>query len=214
MNFLPSLLTVKRMNKLPSTFYTRADVVQIAKDLLGKFLVTHFDGQITAGKIVETEAYRAPEDKASHAWNNRRTRRTEVMFREGGVAYVYLCYGVHHLFNVVTGVEGMAHAVLIRAVEPADNLALMLQRRNMAKPGRQLTAGPAVLSKALGIRTEHTGLSLTAADSPIWIEDRGVKIPGTEILEGPRVGVDYAEECAHREWRFRVKDSPWTSKPF
>jgi DNA-3-methyladenine glycosylase len=202
------------MNKLPPDFYTRDDVVQIAKDLLGKFLVTHFDGQITAGEIVETEAYRAPEDKASHAWNNRRTRRTEVMFSEGGVAYVYLCYGVHHLFNVVTGVKDMAHAVLVRAVEPVDNLAVMLQRRKMVKPERQLTAGPGVLTKALGIRTEHSGMSLTAADSPIWIEDRGVKISGTEILAGPRVGVDYAGECAIWEWRFRVKDSPWTSRQF
>jgi len=199
------------MNKLPPDFYTRDDVVQIARELLGKYLMTRFDGQITAGKIVETEAYRAPEDKASHAWNNRRTRRTEVMFREGGVAYVYLCYGVHHLFNVVTGAEGMAHAVLVRAVEPADNVALMLQRRNMVKPRRQLTAGPGVLTKALGIRTEHSGLNLTAPDSPIRIEDRGVEISGTDILAGPRVGVDYAGECAHWEWRFRVKDSPWTS---
>ena len=199
------------MNHLPPTFYTRTDVVQIAKELLGKYLVTRFDGQITAGKIVETEAYRAPEDKASHAWNNRRTRRTEVMFREGGVAYVYLCYGVHHLFNVVTGAEGMAHAVLVRAVEPTDNVALMLQRRNMVKPRRQLTAGPGVLTKAFGIRTEHSGLNLTAPDSPIRIEDRGVEISGTDILAGQRVGVDYAGECAHWEWRFRVKDSSWTS---
>ncbi|MFQ5448548.1 MAG: DNA-3-methyladenine glycosylase [Saprospiraceae bacterium] len=210
-DLLISPLTAIRMQKLPPAFYTRTDVVQIAKELLGKFLVTDFDGQITAGKIVETEAYRAPEDKASHAWNNRRTRRTEVMFREGGVAYVYLCYGVHHLFNVVTGMEGMAHAVLVRAVEPADNVALMLQRRNMTKPRRQLTAGPGVLTKALGILTEHSGLSLTVPDSPIWIEDRGVEMPSAEILAGPRVGVDYAGECAQWEWRFRVKDSPWTS---
>ncbi|TAK32270.1 MAG: DNA-3-methyladenine glycosylase [Saprospiraceae bacterium] len=202
------------MQKLPPTFYTRTDVVQIAKDLLGKYLVTNFEGQLTCGKIVETEAYRAPDDKASHAWNNRRTRRTEVMFSEGGVAYVYLCYGIHHLFNVVTGAKDTAHAVLIRAVEPADNVELMLQRRNMVKPAWQLTAGPGALTKALGIRTEHSGLSLTAVDSPIWMEDRGVKIPGAEILAGPRVGVAYAGECAYWEWRFRVKDSPWTSRPF
>ena len=120
---------------LPAHFYTRPDVVQVAKDLLGKYLVTNFEGQVTSGKIVETEAYRAPDDRASHAFGNRRTARTEVMFAEGGHAYVYLCYGIHHLFNVVTGPSEMAHAVLVRAVQPVDNVELMLARRLTAGPG-------------------------------------------------------------------------------
>jgi DNA-3-methyladenine glycosylase len=198
---------------LPLSFYIRNDVVQISKDLLGKFLVTRFNGQITAGKIVETEAYRGPDDKACHAWNYRRTRRTEIMYRQGGVAYVYLCYGIHHMFNVVTGKEEMPHAILIRAIEPADNVELMLQRRNMLQPVRQLTAGPGVVTQALGIRTEHTGTNLTSADGPIWIEDRGMVVKESEFTATPRVGVDYAGECAAWEWRFRLKNSSWTSKP-
>ena len=198
-------------DKLSPAFYTRDDVVQIAKDLLGKYLVTHFDGQITAGKIVETEAYRGPDDKASHAWMNRRTNRTEIMFAEGGHAYVYLCYGIHHLFNIVTGKPDMPHAVLIRAIEPADNVEFMLERRSMEKINPRLTAGPGSLTQALGIRTEHTGLSLVSQDSPIWVEDRDEKFFEKNIIASPRVGVGYAEECALWDWRFRVRGSKWVS---
>ena len=159
---------------LPKSFYARTDVVQVSKDLLGKSLVTNFNGQRTVGKIVETEAYRAPDDKACHAYNNRRTKRTEIMFKEGGCAYVYLCYGIHHLFNVVTGPKDMAHAVLIRGIEPIDGLETMLKRRNQTKLKSNLTAGPGILSKALGISTQHTGLSLLSAKSNIWIEDHGI----------------------------------------
>ncbi len=206
--------TTKLLNlmKLIDDFYRREDVVQIARELLGKVLVTAFDGRRTAGKIVETEAYRAPEDKASHAYNFRRTNRTEIMYAPGGTAYVYLIYGMHHLFNVVTNVEGMPHAVLIRAIEPVENVALMLERRNWRKAKPQLTAGPGVLSKALGITIEHTGLSLTSGDSPIWIEDQGILIENKNIIASPRVGIGYAEEWADTPWRFRVPDSEWTSK--
>ncbi|HHM20896.1 MAG TPA: DNA-3-methyladenine glycosylase [Bacteroidetes bacterium] len=200
------------MNPLPRSFYTRTDVLQVSRDLLGKFLVTRFNGKTTAGKIVETEAYRAPDDKACHAWNNRRTPRTEVMFAEGGKAYIYLCYGIHHLFNVVTAPKNTAHAVLIRAIEPADNIELMLKRRKMKNPERRLTAGPGVLSQALGITTRWTGTDLTAPNSPIRIEDRGERVAPENIIASPRVGVDYAEECAAWPWRFRIKESAWTSK--
>lgn len=199
------------MPRLPKSFYTRPDVVQISRELLGKYLVTHIGGVRTAGKIVETEAYRAPEDKASHAYNNRKTNRTKVMFEEGGRAYVYLCYGIHHLFNVVTGAEGMAHAVLIRAIEPTENTACMLRRRNLTRLRPQLTAGPGVLSKALGITTEHNSQSLCTPDAQIWIEDRGEIIAPKDIIASPRVGVGYAEECAEWPWRFRVRNSKWTS---
>lgn len=196
---------------LPLHFYTRPDPVQVAKDLLGKYLVTHFEGELTSGKIVETEAYRAPDDRACHAFANRRTARTEVMFAEGGHAYVYLCYGIHHLFNVVTGPKEMAHAVLIRAVQPVDNVELMLVRRKMVKPERRLTAGPGALTGALGILTAHTGLSMLDPTGPIWLEDRGEVVLEENIVASPRVGVAYAGECAEWPWRFRIKNSPWTS---
>lgn len=194
-------------------FYLRDDVVQISKELLGKYLVTEIDGVRTEGRIVETEAYRGPDDKASHAYGNRLTPRTRVMFEEGGCAYVYLCYGIHHLFNVVTAPEGTPHAVLIRAVEPVGELEPMLQRRGMPSLRPRLTAGPGALSQALGIRTHHSGTSLTGPDSPIRIEDRGGSVSDPDILAGPRVGVDYAGECALWEWRFRIKKSKFTSLP-
>ncbi len=201
------------MNRLlPASFYQREEVVQVARDLLGMYLCTRIDGAVAAGKIVETEAYRGPDDKACHAWNNRRTRRTEVMFRAGGVAYVYLCYGIHHLFNVVSGREDQPHAVLIRAVEPTDNIPVMMDRRGFSRLRPQLTAGPGVLSQALGIRTHHSGLSLAGAEGPIWLEDRKAQPIAEDILAGPRVGVAYAAECAAWPWRFRIKNSPWTSK--
>ncbi len=198
--------------RLSEAFYQQEDVVQIAQELLGKFLVTEFEGQRTAGKIVETEAYVGPEDKASHAYGYRRTRRTEVMYAAGGTAYVYLIYGIYHLFNVVTNRAEIPHAVLIRAIEPIENVELMLSRRKMKAISPQLTAGPGVLSIALGITTRHSGVNLAASDSPIWIEDRSVAIASHEIIAGPRVGVGYAEDWASMPWRFRIKDSAWTSR--
>lgn len=197
---------------LKKEFYQKNDVVQISKDLLGKVLVTNFNNQLTSGKIVETEAYRAPDDKACHAYNNRKTDRTKTMFEAGGIAYIYLCYGIHHLFNIVTSTEGNAHAVLIRAIEPIDNVELMLKRRNFSSPKPQLTAGPGVLTKALGISMADNAMDLTKKNGLIWVEDRGFSIAKKEILASPRVGVGYAEECATWPWRFRIKDNRWTSK--
>ena len=197
-------------NILKKSFYTRTDVVQISKDLLGKTLVTNFNGKKTAGIIVETEAYRGPDDKACHAHLNRLTRRTRIMFEEGGCAYIYLCYGIHHLFNIVTAVKGMPHAVLVRAVQPAEGIPFMLKRRNMQQVKTRLTAGPGILSQALGITKAYTGISLLDKKN-IWIENRGTEVKADNILASPRVGVDYAEECADWPWRFRIKDSQWTS---
>lgn len=194
---------------LPEDFYTRKHVVQIAKELLGKVLVTNFEGERTAGMIVETEAYAGVGDKASHAYGGRRTARTETMYSRGGVAYVYLCYGIHHLFNVVTNAEDIPHAVLIRAVEPLEGVDIMLMRRNKPKLTPQLTAGPGAMSQALGINTGHTGLSL---NTHIIIEDRGIKIKPREIIAGTRVGVAYAEEDAYMPYRFWIKGNPYVSK--
>ncbi len=194
--------------RLPLTFYLRTDVVQIARELLGKVLVTEFDGRRTAGIITETEAYRAPDDRASHAYNNRRTARTEVMFAEGGRAYVYLCYGIHHLFNVVTGPENTAHAVLIRAVEPLEGLEWMQERRAIKnKTSPALTTGPGTLSQALGLSTRWTGQSLLLPDTPVWLEDRGILVSDENIAAGKRIGVDYAGACADWPWRFWLRES-------
>jgi len=194
---------------IPSSYYQSSDVVSIAQDLLGKVLVTRFDGKLTTGIIVETEAYKGPEDKACHAWNNKRTPRTEVMFHQGGISYVYLIYGIHHLFNVVTGKEDEPHAVLIRGIQPLEGLEVMLERRNMLKPAYRLTAGPGVLSKALGINKEANQLDLT--NPLLCIENQGMLLKQPEIIASPRVGVDYAGEDAKLPWRFRIKDNPWTS---
>lgn len=198
--------------RLPFNFYQSTDVLSISKDLLGKVIVTNFEGKRSAGIIVETEAYRAPDDKACHAHLNRFTKRTSVMFKPGGHAYIYLCYGIHHLFNIVTAPEGLAHVVLVRAVEPLENVALMLERRGKDQLRPQLTAGPGVMSKALGITKAYTGLDMTLPDSPIWIEDHGMRILPEQIIESPRVGIDYAEECALWDWRFRIRDNAYTSK--
>ncbi len=195
---------------LPDSFYQRADVVKIAKELLGKVLVTNIDGQYTSGMIVETEAYAGASDKASHAFGNRRTNRTEVMFAHGGVAYVYLCYGIHHLFNVVTNVEHVPHAILIRAVEPLEGIDSMLERRRKEKLQPNLTAGPGSMSEALGIKTIHTNLNLQGPI--IYIEDRGIKIPKAKIVTGSRVGVAYAQEDALLPYRFSIKDNKYVSK--
>ena len=133
------------------------------------------------------------------------------MFGPGGFAYVYLCYGIHHLFNVVTGPAGLAHAVLIRALRPLSNVPRMQQRRKRESLG-MLCSGPGTLTQALGIFREHSGLSLTDVTSPIWIEDHDKMIEKNQITASPRVGIDYAEECAAWPWRFRIKDSPFTSK--
>jgi DNA-3-methyladenine glycosylase len=196
------LLTVAKRIKLPKRFYRRADVVEVARDLLGKALCTCVEGRITRALITETEAYAGVTDKASHAYGGRRTRRTEPMFAEGGVAYVYLCYGIHHLFNVVTGGKGTPHAVLIRAGEPLDGTAVMLARRSRDRLDRKLMSGPGSLSRALGITTALTGTHLRG--NTIWLEDHGLAIAPGEIEAAPRVGVDYAGEDAALHYRFRA----------
>ncbi|XZF14682.1 DNA-3-methyladenine glycosylase [Chitinophagaceae bacterium MMS25-I14] len=195
---------------LTEKFYRRKDVVQVAKDLLGKFIVTEFDGLRTVGMIVETEAYAGATDKASHAFGNRRTARTEIMYRPGGVAYVYLCYGIHHLFNVVTNEINVPYAVLVRAVEPVEGIDIMLERRGKEKLEPALTAGPGAMSAALGIHTRDSGENLETG--AIKIEDRGVKIPKADIVAATRVGVAYAAEDALLPYRFYIKGNRYVSK--
>ncbi len=196
---------------LTDSFYRGKDVVKIARQLLGKVLVTRIDGIYTSGMIVETEAYAGVADKASHAYGGRRTGRTEIIYRAGGTAYVYLCYGIHHLFNVVTNMEDVPHAVLVRGVEPIDGIEDMLVRRKKEKLTPALTAGPGALSKALGIHTSHTGMSLLPEES-IWIEDRGIKVKQADIIVATRVGVAYAEEDAYLPYRFYIMGNKYVSK--
>lgn len=199
------------MRRLPLSFYQQDDVLAISRQLLGKCLFTCFDNQLTGGMIVETEAYRAPEDRASHAYGLRRTKRNATMYEAGGVCYIYLCYGLHVLFNIVTNQHGIPHAILIRALEPLEGMDLMLQRRHKAKIDRSLTSGPGALSQALGLTLNHKGFSLLGPE--IWVEDRGLKVAASDIVASPRVGVDYAGEDAFLPWRFRLKNNPWTSRP-
>lgn len=196
--------------KLPESFYQRENVVQIAKELLGKTIHTNINGNYTAGLITEVEAYSGRNDKACHANNWVRTSRTEIMYAKGGHAYVYLCYGIHHLFNIVTNKEGTADAVLIRAIEPMEGIEIMLQRRKKAKIDKTLTSGPGTLTQALGISTkQHYGKWLL--NNEIWLEDARL-LKNSEIVASTRIGVDYAEEDALKPWRFYIKDNQWISK--
>ena len=199
------------MKILDEGFYQRENVVQIGRELLGKYLFTQLNGEKAGGIIVETEAYSHINDRACHSHLQRRTQRTEIMYHSGGVAYVYLCYGIHHLFNIITNVEDKADAVLVRAIEPTENIEVMQKRRGIDKPIPQLTAGPGAMSQALGITTAHYGLPLTTGEL-IWVEDRGIQITPENIVASPRVGVAYAGEDAVLPWRFRVKGNVWTSK--
>ncbi|MGI4022077.1 MAG: DNA-3-methyladenine glycosylase [Janthinobacterium lividum] len=197
--------------KLPEEFYLSKEVVAIARNLLGKYLFTNINGEISGGYIVETEAYNGIIDKASHAFGNRLTNRTKTMYATGGVAYVYLCYGIHEMLNVVTSVEGEPHAVLIRAINPTEGIDLMLERRKMISIKNNLTAGPGSVAKALGVSRKMNELSFQGDE--IWIEDRDLIFPDDQVAAVPRVGVAYAKEDALLPYRFYVKGNPFVSKP-
>lgn len=194
---------------LNKTFYTNPDTVGIAKSLLGKKLVTTFNGKITAGIICETEAYCGAQDRGCHAYNGRFTARTKVMYQEGGVSYVYLCYGVHYLFNVVTHNEGEPHAVLIRAIEPIEGISIMLKRRNMSSYNSNIGAGPGLVTQCLGITTKHNGISLMG--DKIQICD-AAPINPEQIIASPRVGMNFNGPYKLIPYRFRILNSPFTSK--
>jgi DNA-3-methyladenine glycosylase len=192
--------------KLERSFYTRTDLLQVSRDLLGKVLATDIDGCVTKATITEVEAYAGETDKASHAYGGRRTKRTEPLYETGGRAYVYLCYGIHHMFNVVTNIEGIPHVALVRAGRPLHGEADMLRRRGKAKVDKTLLGGPGSLGKALGIKTGFTGIDLLG--DKIWIEDQGLAVEDAEIVIGPRIGIDYAEEDAKLPYRFILPMSP------
>ncbi len=197
------------MKRLPREFYTRKDVLEVARDLLGKKLVVpNKNGSRVAGIIVETESYRGPEDLASHAYNGCRTQRTETMYAIGGTAYVYFVYGMYNQFNVVTNVEDVPHAVLVRAVEPVEGLDIICRRRR-GRSEYELTSGPGRLCLALGIDRRLDKADLLG--DRVWIEE-GVSISPRQIVRGPRIGIDYAEEWVSKPWRFWVRNNPFVSK--
>jgi len=193
--------------KLAEPFYLRRNVTVIAKQLLGKILVTKINHRVTSGRIVETEAYSSKE-RGSHAYKGM-TARNEVMFQQGGKAYIYLCYGVHEMFNVVTNEDGKADAILIRALEPLSGIETMLERMN-TKFSKRITSGPGKLTKAMGIDRKLNGEKLNK--NIIWLEDQGVKIKRADIDCSPRIGIDYAGNDALLPWRFTVRGNKWISK--
>ena len=189
--------------KLNKSFYTRNNVVEIARDLIGKVLVTRIDNIYTSGIISEVEAYNGIYDKACHAFKGRRTTRTEIMYSNGGTAYIYLCYGMHHLFNVVTNKKDIPDAVLIRAVYPMEGVEIMMKRRNKIKIDKTLSGGPGTVSQSMGL---HIGLNGTSLfKNEIWIEDRSIKIDSDKIMVTTRIGVESAGKDALLPYRFVLK---------
>lgn len=195
--------------KLTDSFYQRTNVVMIARELLGKVLFTNVNGIVTGGMIVETEAY-SWKEKGCHAYGSKKTERNSVMFERGGHAYVYLCYGMHYLFNIVTNRIDIAEAVLVRAVEPVHGIEEMFLRRGKLRNDFHLTSGPGKLTKALGIDRKLNGKFLL--DNEVWVEDVGTRISKRNIVASPRIGIDYAGEDAFLPWRFTVKGNDWISK--
>lgn len=185
------------------------DAVSLGKILIGKVLVRELDGKRIKSRIVEVEAYNGPLDKANHAFGNLKSKRTEPMFLEGGYVYVFLIYGMYSCFNVVCGKENEPHAVLIRAVEPLDNLEIIKANRNIkSKRNFDLTNGPGKLTKALQIDKKHNYLNLKESEE-IYIEDDGEN--EFQIVESKRINIDYAEEYKDKLWRFYIKDNPYVS---
>lgn len=196
---------------LPTDFYQGDDVIALSRALLGKYLFAKAaDGSISGGIIVETEAYAGASDRACHAFQNRKTPRTQVMYEAGGVAYVYLCYGIHSLLNIVLDEKNVPNVALIRAIEPIFGVEKMCERRNLIKPDYRLTAGPGALTRALGVDLSFNGEPLTGPR--IWLAESGLAYLDSEIIESPRVGIGYAGEHVDLPWRFRVKDNRWTSR--
>lgn len=196
------------MRKLSQSFYLRNDVVKIAKELLGKVLVTNWNNEFTSGRIVETEAYAGEKDKASHAFKGK-TPRTSVMFEEGGTAYVYLCYGIHEMFNIVTNKSGTPHAILIRGVEPIDGIDIMLRRTGKKVFNETLTRGPGNVGKAFGFHRSQCGISLQSDE--LYIADDGYKVDKKLVMASPRIGVAYAGEHALLDYRLYIKGNRFVS---
>ena len=194
--------------KFDQTFYLN-DTFEVAEALLGSKLCTNINNEYISGKIVEVEAYLGEADKGSHAYGGRRTNRTDTMYRQGGISYIYLIYGLYSLFNVVTRENGIPHAILIRALEPVNGIKIMKESRK-TDDILNLTSGPGKLCSALNITREQNGVDLTG--DTIWIEKPEKRIPENKIISAKRIGIDYAEEYKEKLWRFYIEDNPHISK--
>ncbi len=199
-----------KLKKLSKAFFQGDDVVRITKQLLGKIITTNFEGELTSGKIVEAEAYRHVADEASHARRGKRTNRNEHMYASGGVMYVYICYGLHHMVNVVTNLDGIPDAILIRAIEPVSGLEIMAHRTGKKTTDKTITKGPGNVAKALGVYKKHSGRSFTGNEK-IFITDPGIIIEENEVVMSPRIGVDGAGADALLPYRFFIKGNKYVS---
>ncbi len=200
---------------IPRDYYVQTPVLTVAQELLGAYLCTQNDEGLTRAIITETEAYIAPEDRASHAYDYRRTPRCESMYAIGGTCYMYICYGIHDMCNVVTGPVDLPHAVLIRSVEPIDGVDLMLQRRQLRRRAdgslpRNLCAGPGLLCQALGLSKAHDGEDLTV-QKRVWIEPRET-MSAIPIVQTTRIGIGSSGIAVDYPYRFYIKDNPWVSQ--
>ncbi len=200
---------MKQNNKLARSFYNRADVLIIAKELLGKTLCTYINKQLTTAKITEVEAYCGRTDEGCHAYPHKRTKRTEVMYGEGGYAYIYLCYGIHTMFNVVTNAAGLANCILVRAIEPIKGIDTMQQRRGLQKPTYQIGRGPGCVGQAMGMHLTMYGTDLLG--KTIWIED-APPIPKKDMGISARIGMNFDGPDKDLPWRFFIKNNFWVSK--
>lgn len=197
------------MKKLPLSFYDRKDVLTIAREMLGKVVYSNIDGEITSGRIVETEGYVGTIDKASHAFGGRRTIKNEHMYYSAATAYIYVCYGVHQMLNIVTNKKDIPDAVLVRAIEPIDGLDIMSQRTGKSETDPTITRGPGNVGKALGIHKRNSGILLL--EDVIYLMDDGFKLPGNAIGVSHRIGVESAGEDALLPYRFYVKGNAYVS---
>lgn len=197
------------MKKLTPRFYQRQDVVQIAKELIGKVVITHINGVTTSGRIAETEAYMAHVDKASHAYSGKRTNRNESMYSHGGTVYIYICYGMHTMLNVVTNDKDVPDAILIRALEPMEGIDEMLKRTGKKVLDNTLTKGPGNLAKALGLTKAQSGLEFGHAEIDIY--DDGYKMKEDEIGVSKRIGIDSAGDDALLLYRFYIRGNKFVS---
>jgi len=194
---------------LKREFYER-ETLKVARELLGKLLIHETADGVTSGKVVETEAYMGPEDKASHAYGNLRTVRTEVQFGPKGHAYIYLVYGMYHCLNVTSGkVPGKPEAILVRALEPVSGIEIMMKRRMISEGAAKLANGPGRLCMAMGLSTKQNSVDLCAP--PLHI-DSGVHVAERDIVQTTRINVDYADDWKNLRWRFIIKNNAFVSR--
>ncbi len=184
-------------SRLPKRFYQR-HTLKIAQDLLGKYIVREWRDRKIEGRIVETEAYIGPDDKASHAYQGKVTKRNKAVFLSGGHVYIYLVYGMHWQLNISTFLEGVPECVLIRALEPIDSI-------------KRIASGPGKLCRYLKLNKSFYGEDL-ANSKRIWIEDRGKCVQKRDIVRKPRIGIDYAQEWVQKPWRFYIQGNQFVSR--